>query len=109
VLGAIFLDGGYQACRTVILQQFSPLIESLPSAEQLKDPKTRLQEWLQARARNLPVYELEFEQGAAHAKTFYVSCTLDDGIRSEADGASRSAAEQSAAAKILEQLQEAKK
>jgi len=109
VLGAIFLDGGYPACRTVILDQFSPLIESLPSVDQLKDPKTRLQEWLQARARPLPVYELEFEEGAAHAKTFYVSCTLEDSMRSEANGSSRSAAEQAAAVKILEQLQETEK
>ncbi len=105
VLGAIYLDGGMQACRAVILELFTPLIESLPSVEQLKDPKTRLQEWLQARARPLPVYELEFEEGAAHAKTFYVSCTLDDGMRSEADGSSRSAAEQSAAETLLGQLQ----
>lgn len=106
VLGAIFLDGGYEACRTVILDHFSPLIESLPSVEQLKDPKTRLQEWLQGRGRPLPVYHLEFEEGAAHAKTFYVSCVLEDGMRSEADGSSRSAAEQAAAAKMMDQLQE---
>lgn len=109
VLGAIFLDGGFQKCRDVILGLFSPLIESLPAVEQLKDPKTRLQEWLQARALPLPVYELEFEEGAAHAKTFYVSCTLEDGTRSEADGSSRSAAEQSAAEIILGQLQESQK
>jgi ribonuclease-3 len=109
VLGAIFLDGGFNAVRGVILELFTPLIDSLPSVEQLKDPKTRLQEWLQARARPLPVYELEFEEGAAHAKTFYVSCTLEDGKRSEADGSSRSAAEQSAAEIILGQLQESQK
>ena len=109
VLGAIFLDGGFSACREVILRLFSPLIESMPSVEQLKDPKTRLQEWLQARALPLPVYELEFEEGAAHAKTFYVSCTLEDGTRSEAHGNSRSAAEQSAAGIILDRLQESQK
>jgi ribonuclease-3 len=106
LLGAIYLDGGYVACREVILDQFKSLIENLPSAESLKDPKTRLQEWLQARARPLPVYTLEFEEGAAHAKTFYVSCVLDDGLRSEANGSSRSGAEQSAASKMLERLQE---
>lgn len=107
ILGAIFLDGGYRACRDVILRHFTPLIESLPSADELKDPKTRLQEWLQARGRPLPAYTLEFEEGAAHAKTFYVSCVLDDGMRSEADGTSRSSAEQTAASRILGQLQEA--
>jgi ribonuclease-3 len=109
VLGAIFLDGGFKACRGVILELFTPLIDSLPAVEQLKDPKTRLQEWLQARALPLPVYELEFEEGAAHAKTFYVSCTLQDGTRSEADGNSRSAAEQAAAGIILGQLRESQK
>ena len=108
VLGAIFLDGGFQDCREVILEMFTPLIDSLPPAEHLKDPKTRLQEWLQARALPLPAYELEFEEGAAHAKTFYVSCTLEDGTRSEADGSSRSAAEQSAAETMLGLLQESR-
>ena len=105
LLGAIYLDGGYEACRAIILDRFDPLIEKLPDAEQLKDPKTRLQEWLQARGRQLPVYTLEFEEGAAHAKTFYVSCVLDDGARSEAQGSSRGGAEQAAASSMLVQLQ----
>lgn len=107
LLGAIFLDGGYEACREVILAKLGPMADDLPSADQLKDPKTRLQEWLQARARSLPTYTLEFEEGAAHAKTFYVSCVLDDGMRSEAEGSSRSGAEQAAAAAILGRVQEA--
>ena len=106
LLGAIFLDSGYEACREVILAHFTPLIEALPSVEELKDPKTKLQEWVQARGRPLPVYTLELEEGAAHAKTFYVSCELDDGMRAEADGSSRSAAEQLAASRIIEQLEE---
>lgn len=107
VLGAIYLDGGFEACRQVILERFERLIEELPSVDQLKDPKTRLQEWLQGRGRPLPVYSLEFEEGAAHKKTFHVSCVLEDGMISEAQGSSRSAAEQSAAEIILKQIQEA--
>ena len=106
MLGAIYLDGGLEDCREVILTQFEPLIEAMPAVEQLKDPKTKLQEWLQARGRPLPVYALEFEEGAAHAKTFYVSCVLDDGTRAEAEGSSRSAAEQSAAARLLDGFRE---
>ena len=106
LLGAVYLDGGFEACQRVILECFATLIVELPSAEQLKDPKTRLQEWLQGSGRPLPVYTLEFEEGAAHAKTFHVSCKLEDGQVSEAHGGSRSAAEQSAAEKILEQIQE---
>ena len=49
LLGAIYIDGGFDACKAVILDLFSGAIESLPDAEQLKDPKTRLQEYLQGR------------------------------------------------------------
>ena len=104
LLGAIYLDGGIGACRHVIHEKFNPLIEALPSAEQLKDPKTRLQEWLQARGRALPAYRLEFEEGEDHAKTFYVACELEDGRRTEGQGSSRSGAEQAAAAAMLATL-----
>lgn len=105
LIGAIYLDGGYEAVRAVVLEKFEPLIEDLPSVEQLKDPKTRLQEWLQGRGRPLPKYELEFEEGLPHDKTFYVSCQLEDETRSEAQGSSRGAAEQAAAAEMLVMLQ----
>jgi ribonuclease-3 len=74
LLGAIFIDGGYAACREVVLRLFDPLIANLPAAEDLKDAKTRLQEWLQARGRPLPEYQLLSEEGADHAKKFYVAC-----------------------------------
>ena len=106
LFGAIFLDGGFDACRKVIEQLCDPLILSLPSAEDLKDPKTRLQEWLQARGKPLPVYELDREEGADHAKSFYVSCTLEDpGLHLVASGKSRRKAEQAAADEMLGQLQ----
>jgi ribonuclease-3 len=107
ILGALFLDGGYDACRAVILELFDPLIEKMPSAEDLKDPKTRLQEWLQGRARPLPEYELSREEGADHAKKFHVTCTLpNDEIVVEAAGDSRRKAEQAAAKQVLALLQE---
>ena len=109
LLGAVYLDGGYDEVRRVVTEKFAAMIEDLPPAEDLKDPKTRLQEWLQGRGRALPAYTLEFEEGAAHAKTFYVSCVLDDGMRSEADGSSRGGAEQSAAESMLARLQEGEK
>jgi ribonuclease-3 len=105
LLGAIFLDGGYEACRKVILDLCNPLIDALPDIEQLKDAKTRLQEWMQGRGRPLPVYELLKEEGADHAKNFFVSCRLpDDNATVEASGASRRKAEQSAAAGMLDLL-----
>jgi len=107
LLGAIFLDGGFQACRRVISELFDPLIESLPDAEELKDAKTKLQEWLQGRARPIPEYELQREEGADHAKKFYVICRLpDDGTKIEASGGSRRKAEQAAAMRVLQLLQE---
>jgi ribonuclease-3 len=107
LLGAIFIDGGYPACRKVILQLFDSLIVALPDVEELKDPKTRLQEWLQARGRALPEYTLVAEEGADHAKNFRVSCRLvDDGTMVEQCGRSRRKAEQAAAADILELLRE---
>lgn len=106
VIGAIFVDGGYQACRKVIMELFDPLIENLPDPEELKDFKTRLQEWLQARGRPLPEYILVREEGADHAKKFHVSCVLpDDGTTSEESGSSRRIAEQKAAGKVLARLE----
>ena len=106
VLGAIYLDGGFEACRDVILGFFDPLIEQLPHVDQLKDAKTRLQEWLQGRGRPLPVYTLSHEDGADHRKKFYVSCRLpDDGRESQQSGDSRRKAEQAAAAAMLALLQ----
>jgi len=105
VLGAIFMDGGFEACRKVIVGLFDPLIDDLPDVEQLKDAKTRLQEWLQARARPLPRYELMREEGADHAKQFHVKCLLpDDGTSMEASGRSRRKAEQAAAGLVLDSL-----
>ena len=107
LLGAILIDGGFEACRRVVLSLFDPLIERLPAAEELKDPKTRLQEWLQARGRPLPQYSLVREEGSDHAKKFHVTCRLgDDGTAVEASGRSRRKAEQAAAATVLEMLQE---
>jgi len=105
LIGAIFLDGGYAACEAEILRLFDPLIENLPDVEELKDAKTRLQEWLQARGRPLPEYHLLREEGADHAKKFHVQCRISDDLNSvEAVGDSRRKAEQAAAAKVLLQL-----
>ncbi len=107
LLGAIFVDGGYEACRKVIIDLFDPLIENLPDIEELKDSKTRLQEWLQAQGRPLPQYSLQREEGADHAKKFHVTCLLtDDGTILEESGNSRRKAEQAAAGKMLVFLQE---
>jgi ribonuclease-3 len=105
LIGAILLDGGLEACEQAIAKMFYPLIDELPAADQLKDAKTRLQEWLQARGRALPVYRLVREEGADHAKRFYVACELGDGSEPlQAVAGSRRQAEQLAAAECLVQL-----
>jgi ribonuclease-3 len=106
LLGAIFLDGGYDACRAVILARFDPLIDALPDIDQLKDAKTRLQEWLQGRGRPLPEYRLLEESGADHRKSFRVACRLADAdLATEETGGSRRKAEQAAAARMLARLE----
>lgn len=108
LLGAIFLDGGFDACRAVILNRFDPLIDTLPAIDELKDAKTRLQEWLQGRGRPLPEYRLLDESGADHQKSFRVACRLTDADRqTEQSGGSRRKAEQAAAARMLAELETA--
>jgi ribonuclease-3 len=109
VFGAIYLDGGFEACETVIREICDPVINALPEAEELKDPKTRLQELMQAQARPLPEYELILEHGAEHRKQFSVRVKLTDSEQLiEATGNSRRKAEQSAAAGMLSMLETGK-
>lgn len=102
VIGAIYLDSGFEVCSEMVRVLCEPVIKKLPDANQLKDPKTRLQEWLQSRGYVLPVYELISESGADHNKQFYVRCELQDDLgHYQADGSSRRKAEQAAAVKAL--------
>jgi ribonuclease-3 len=105
LLGAIYLDGGFEASKRVILDLFEPSIAALPEAEKLKDAKTRLQEHLQGRGRPLPEYDLVDERGADHTKEFTVRCALQDSDEvTEATGSSRRKAEQAAADDMLGRL-----
>lgn len=105
ILGAIYLDGGYESCAAVVLRICDPVIASLPSADELKDPKTRLQEWLQGHGYALPEYSLVNEEGAPHQKQFLVRCAETvTGITVTGGGSSRQKAEQAAAAAALEAI-----
>ena len=105
LFGAIYLDGGYVACRDVIVELCDPLIRSLPAVEELKDNKTRLQEWLQSGGHALPEYELIREEGADHAKTFHILCRIQAlELEVVATGNSRRKAEQSAAGELLSRI-----
>lgn len=105
LIAAIFLDAGFAAAREVCLRQFAAMLSDLPDPESLKDPKTRLQEWLQGRGRPLPVYEVLSESGPPHRRSFVVRCSMEDAEgTSEATAASRRAAEQKAADTLLQIL-----
>ncbi len=105
VVAAIYLDAGFDRCREVVLPWFESALAALPVGKPGKDPKTRLQEWLQGRQRPLPNYELALETGDDHEKSFRVTCTIDEPpLAADGDGTSRRAAEQVAAAAVLQQL-----
>jgi ribonuclease III len=109
LVAAIYLDGGFDACRQAVLPWFERTILELPAGRIGKDPKTRLQEWLQARQRPLPVYELLGESGDEHAKVFRVRCaTVEPALAGDGEGSSRRVAEQAAAAAVIEQLEPSK-
>jgi ribonuclease III len=105
VLGAIYLDGGLDALREVVLRLYGDRLDTLPTHEELKDPKTLLQERLQARGLPLPQYRVDGVEGEDHRQQFSVACVVE-GVPEEAagSGGSRRAAEQDAAARMLEQL-----
>lgn len=106
VLGAVYLDGGFAAAQGVCEQLFAALLGDLPDAESLKDPKTKLQEWLQAQGRPVPHYEVIEESGPPHKRQFRVRAALTDGAdTTEALGSSRRGAEQDAARQLLLSLQ----
>ena len=103
VIGAVYLDGGFKACEKVIQHVFQSFIEQLPDVNELKDPKTRLQEWLQGHGHGLPEYHLLREEGPAHKKHFLVQYEGESaGILVTGEGGSRRKAEQAAAATALE-------
>ena len=101
VLGAVFVDGGFDAARAVVAKLFGDAVATLPGDAQLKDAKTRLQEHLQGHGRPLPLYDVRAD-GPPHLQSFTVLCRLADGSdQAEGRGSSRKSAEQEAAEKML--------
>lgn len=102
IIGAVYLDGGFDAARAKIEEWYEPLLQSLSSAASHKDPKTLLQESLQGRRLALPIYTVEAIEGEAHQQLFTVSCQVE-GIENKTlgKGTSRRRAEQDAAQAML--------
>ena len=107
LFGAIYLDAGFDVAKAVIERIYAERLASLPDAAELRDPKTRLQEWLQARKFGLPVYELVEVTGKDHKQRFAVSCSVNELAQTtHGEAASRRSAEQQAARKMLEVVME---
>lgn len=107
ILGAVYLDGGFAAAQALVSARYEKLLAAIAPGQPIKDPKTLLQEYLQARRKPLPKYELQNARGEAHAQQFEVVCDISAlGLRTQGAGPSRRAAEQEAAQRALERLQQ---
>ncbi|ULX57872.1 ribonuclease III [Ectothiorhodosinus mongolicus] len=107
VIGAVFLLAGHAAAQRFILDLYTERLAQLPSAQSLKDPKTQLQEYLQDRGIEIPLYKTLEVLGPTHAQQFRVSCAIAAlSLSLEGQGSSRRRAEQDAAARVLAQLQQ---
>lgn len=105
ILGAIFLDGGFDAAQTVIKRLYVPILDHIDPRTLGKDSKTLLQEYLQGHKIALPTYTVVATHGAAHNQQFEVECTVPKlEVKVSGSGASRRAAEQAAAKKALEEV-----
>ena len=105
IFGAVYLDAGFDAARAVIERAFGDRLQEFPDPESLQDPKTRLQEWMQARKMGLPSYDLVRQSGEAHRRVFEVQCAAD-GSTTKGSATTRRGAEQAAALKMLDKLRD---
>lgn len=103
IIGAIFLDEGLDAAKRFVFALFRARIDELPSPCELKDPKSQLQEYLQANNLALAHYTLVHTEGACHAQNFKSLCVIEElNINTSAWGSSKRKAEQASARKALD-------
>ena len=106
LIGAMYLDGGIESCTLRVLDWFAARLQQIAPGEINKDPKSRLQEWLQGRAKALPVYILAATRGEEHNQEFDVVCTIPSLAQQfPGSGSSRRTAEQAAAQLALDFLE----
>jgi ribonuclease-3 len=109
VIGAVYLDAGFESAAALVRRLYGGVELNAQMSAMGKDPKTELQEWLQARKMKLPSYRVVATLGEAHKQTFDIECTVVETGHSERGiGASRRAGEQAAAAAMLQHLTKAK-
>ena len=105
LIAAVYLDGGIDEARALVRRLLGERLVDLPAETRVKDPKTRLQEYLQAHGKPLPSYEVISISGTQHQQTFRVACSTGLGADTQGEGSSRRRAEQTAAKKMLSQLE----
>ncbi|WP_159818614.1 ribonuclease III [Colwellia sp. 20A7] len=107
IIGAVYLDSNISQCKQLILSWFAQRLDAIKPGNEQKDPKTRLQEYLQGRKIPLPVYDVIDTSGQSHNQHFTVSC-ITEVVNKEviAQGTSRRKAEQAAAQEVLAQLEQ---
>ena len=106
IVGAVYLDGGFEAARRVIERLFGDTVAAAHVESSGKDAKTALQEWLQGRKLPVPSYRIVATTGQAHAQVFDVECAVEVlKVSARGSGRSRRAAEQEAAQKLLAMLE----
>ncbi len=107
LFGGVWLDAGFDAASAVIVRLYAEMLSAIVPGQPMKDAKTRLQEYLQGRRLPLPKYLLTGTEGEAHAQHFKIACEIETlHIQTEGSGGSRRAAEQMAAERALERLQQ---
>jgi len=105
IIGAVLLDADYSIAKKYILNLYQEKLSKLSLEKARKDPKTLLQEWLQARGHDTPKYEVVRSKGKDHAKLYWISCKIDhQNITVEGQGASRRKAEQDAAEQTMRKI-----
>lgn len=106
IFAAVYLDSGLPAAREIIIRAFGDRLHDLPEAEDLRDPKSRLQEFLQSKQMSLPDYTVEKTSGKAHKQTFEISCSVPElDAVTIGTGSSRRDAEQDAALAMLKKIE----
>lgn len=107
MIGAIYLDGGLLTCRDVVLKWYAKRFQEVEKIGVRKDPKTILQEQLQANKLSLPIYRTAQVKGKAHAQTFHIKCEVKElNLVGEGVGTSKRKAEQAAAEYLLKLLEQ---
>lgn len=105
LIGSIYLDSNFENIRSLLLAWYDSRLDTIKPGADQKDPKTRLQEFLQGRRKPLPTYQVADVKGEAHNQQFTVECSIE-GIQNVfvGVGSSRRKAEQAAAQQALEHI-----